>query len=108
MSNEHEYKPLADLIREGMEPGTVLMYEGGCQKHIWDGKTITHEDGSEWVDNPFYHLWRIVSTPPKRIEFEAIVCWNRDHDRNCVLLPPSHDPFHDNQSVKVTIEEVQK
>lgn len=102
MSNE--YLPLARLIEQGLQEGTVLEIESGDRLR-WDGNGLDWVEGSYSPDYPFSHRYRIVSNPPKKITFEAIVCWNRDHDRNSVLLPVDNHKFKDNDDVIVTVEE---
>lgn len=98
MSNENEYLPLARLIEQGLEPGTVLECSYGGVWYKWDGEKL---GGQKW--NPFAYLWRIVSVPPKRIEFETTVTSNIGGD--LVYLPNDH-PFDSGDKVKVTIEGV--
>lgn len=102
---QYEYRPLADLIREGLEPGTVLALQNNNFKHTWDGQTMMHDDGDKWETNPFDYQWRIVSTPPKRREFETHVCKNAI---GLYVFLPERTEFELGLRVKVTIEEVQK
>lgn len=101
MSNtKHEYKPLAQLIRDGLKPGTVVTHEGSAYSWIWNGQDII--SGSQevtWDTNPFEVMWRIVSEPPVEAEWEAEV----DHVQGklLILLPVGCDfKFRDTLQVK--------
>jgi len=95
-----EYKPLAALIIEGLEEGTVLECNSGGQA-VWGGNLYWKNDTAE-VKTPFSLKWRVISTPPKKIEFVCKVFY--DADVWVIGLPKDH-PFEDGAHLRVTVEE---
>lgn len=66
-----EYKPLHELILEGLEEGTVLERNNGVRtRYTWDGRELRGREGYLCLA-PEDHNWRVISTPPKKIEFEV-------------------------------------
>lgn len=99
----NEYKPLHKLILDGLEEGTVLERNNGVRtRYTWDGRELRGREGYLCLA-PEDHKWRVISTPLKKIEFEAKVKLDDDGDY-CLYLPDDHK-FEDGTPVRVTVEE---
>ncbi len=103
--DNEEYLPLARLIERVLEPGTVLECDTREKGHfVWSGTNM-----ERWSSNPFGYSWRIVSVPPKRIEFETeVVTMIEDEGISKAVRLPADCPFDRLDAVKVTIEKVKE
>lgn len=96
-----EYKPLHELILEGLEEGTVLEPNSG-DKATWKNGELLRDIYP--VAHPFSFQWRI-STPPKKIEFEAVaVCLVKGSEYLYVQIPIDSG-LSERRLLRVTVEE---
>lgn len=101
-----EYKPLHKLILEGLEEGTVL------ESDTFNPAPFTYRNGNfykrdcaqPFAENPFNWKWRVISTPPKKIEFETQVIDERGKGSDLLITLPDHS-FPHGTPVRVTVEE---
>lgn len=102
-SMNNEYKPLHELILEVLEEGTVLETEAYNEVFIWSNGALRLNGEIVGMWNPLNHKWRVISTPPKKIEFETQVVEDLDEGGELIALP--NDIFEPGTKVRVTVEE---